>query len=202
MSESPSKSPSSLLSALKSDLVMGLLVALLSVLAAGAAYLGALSDSAESDANVEGQKMLSESNTEFLRVNQDIIQDYTMYDGYYINSGKDDDLAEYYKGSFSDDLVASMDRPDGPFDDAYYTAMYDEADTSYDAATEKFEEAQKHGNKADLFQLSVLIFAVGLALSAWASVINENSPIRPIFIVIALAALAFGLVNGVPLLFS
>ncbi|MBI4926166.1 MAG: hypothetical protein HY835_00265 [Anaerolineae bacterium] len=202
MSVASTKPSSSILNVLKSEILMGLLVALLSVLAAGAAYLGALSDSAESDANVEGQKLLSESNTEFLRVNQEIIQDYTMFDGYYINSDKDEDLTQYYKDSFSDELTASMERPDGPFDDAYYTTMYTDADTWYDEAMTKFEEAQQHGNKADQFQLSVLIFAVGLALSAWASVINENSPVRPIFVLVALAALVFGLINGIPLILS
>ena len=201
MSDSSAKQPSSLVRLLTSEVLIGLLVALLSVLAAAAAYLGALADSAESDANVEGQKVLSESNTEFLRANQDIIQDYTMYDGYYINMDKDADLSSYYQDSFSEQLVASMDRTEGPFDDAYYEAMYADADSSYDEAITKFDEAQNHGNKADRFQLSVLIFAVGLALSAWASVIREDSPIRPTFILVSLAALAFGLVNGVSLLF-
>lgn len=177
-------------------------MALLSVLTASAAYLGALADSAESDANVEGQKILSESNTEFLRVNQEIIQDYTMYDGYYINTDKDEDLAQYYQESFSDELTASMGRQGGPFDDTYYTAMYAEADTTYDQAMTKFDEAQKHGDKADRFQLCVLIFAVGLALSAWASVVREESPIRPLFALISVAGMLFGLVTGLQLILS
>ena len=160
MSDQTIKTPSAWVRILTSDVMLGLLVALLSVLAAASAYLGALSDSAESDANVEGQKELSESNTEFLRVNQDIIQDYTMFDGYYINFEKDAELSQYYQDSFSEELTVSMNRPDGPFDDPYYESMYADADATYELAMLKFDEAQTHGDKADRYQLIVLVFAL------------------------------------------
>lgn len=178
----------------RSDILLGTMVALMSVLTASAAYQGAIADSAESDANVEGQKVLSLSNTEFLRANQDIIQDYTMYDGYYINSDKDEDLTTYYKDSFSDNLLASMDRPDGPFDDQYYTEMYKDADDSYEEAMIKFDEAQAAGDKGDRDQLALMIFAVGLALSAWASIVQEDSRLRPVFAIISIVTAVFGLV--------
>jgi hypothetical protein len=180
---------------LASEILLGTLITVLSVMVAWAAYLGALADSAESDANVEGQKILSLSNTEFLRANQDIMQDYTMYDGYFVNQDSQPDIADYYEANFSDGLIDSLDRPDGPFDDAYYDAMYADADGSYDEAVAKFDEAQQAGNKANNYQLTVLIFAVGLALSAWASVVREESMMRPMFAVIALVSLGYGLIT-------
>ena len=188
------------LSFFRSEIVLGTMVALLSVLTAAAAYQGSISDSKESDANVEAQKILSLSNTEFLRANQDIIQDYTMYDGYYINFEKDADLTEYYKDSFSDSLITSMDRTDGPFDDQYYTEMYKDADESYEEAMNKFDEAQSAGDKADRYQLTLMIFAVGLALSAWASIVNEASKLRPAFAIISIATSIFGVILFVQLL--
>ena len=146
--------------------------------------------------------MLSNSNTEFLRSNQDIIVDYTMYDGWYINDGRDAEVAEYYQGEFSDALQASMDRPDGPFDDVYYEEMYADADATYDEALTNFDEAQAAGDKADRYQLVLLVFAVGLSLAAWGSLLKEESPIRGLFALIGVAVLVFGLINFFGVMFG
>lgn len=171
----------SLITVLSSEVYLGTLVALLSIFTATAAYLGSIADSKEADANVEGEKILSLSNTEFLRVNGDIAQDYSYFDNYYIYTGERDDIAQYYHDNFSDTLLSSMDRADGPFDDQYYNEMYAEADGSFDEAMAKYDEAQAAGDKADGFQLDVLILAVALSLAAWASIVKEDSKIRPMF---------------------
>lgn len=184
----------SLLSLLTSEILLGCLVALLSVMTAAAAYLGSVADLQEADANVEGQKVLSLSNTEFLRANSEIAQDYGYFDNYYMNQDVREDIADYYKDSFSDTLKTSADRKDGPFDDQYYTDMYTDADQTYDEAMVKFEEAQKAGDKADRFQLDVLIFAVALSLAAWASVVKEDSKIRPLFSTLSLVISVVGVI--------
>jgi hypothetical protein len=167
---------------LRSDLFLGALVAILSVMTAFSAYQGSLADSKESDLNVEGDKMLSESNTEFLRVNQEIIYDYDMYDGYYIQSSEgNEDLTQYYQDSFSDNLLASMERPDGPFDEQYYDEMFLDADTTYQQALDYFDQAQAAGDRADNLQLVVLMFAVSLALGAYGSLVDKESILRPMF---------------------
>jgi len=191
---SDEKQPNKLLSILGSELLLGSLVAVLSLLTAVASFQGGLADSAESDNNVEGQKILSNSNTEFLRANQDIIQDYTMYDGWYTNDGVNQENSDYYKANFSDQLTASLDRPDGPFDDPYYEAVYTDADASYEEAMTKFDAAQKAGDKADKYQMDVMIFGVGLALAAWASLGKEESILRPIFGVLSIGLAIYGLI--------
>ncbi len=178
----------------RSELFLGILVAGLSVLIAAAAYQSSLFDSKESDLNVEGQKQLTESNSLYLEANQFVIYDYQMYDGWYINDGTNDDLAEYYMASFSENLAASMDREEGPFDDQYYTEMYTDAETSYDESMTAFDDANTAGNKADQLQLVVLIFAVGLALAAYGSMLGDESKIRFFFSVLSCVALIFGLV--------
>lgn len=186
--------PNKIISILGSEILLGSLVAILSLLTAVASFQGGLADSAEADANVAGQKILSDSNTEFLRANQDIIQDYTMFDGWYINDGVNDENAEYYKLNFSDALVASSERADGPFDDAYYEEVYADADASYNEAMTKFDEAQKAGDKADKYQMDVMIFGVGLALAAWASLGKEDSILRPVFGVLSIGLGVYGLI--------
>jgi hypothetical protein len=179
---------------ISSEWTLGILVALLSVLIAAAAYQSSLYDSKESDFNVEGQKQLSESNTFYLEANQFVIYDFTMYDGWYINDGLNADLADYYNSSFSEELTLSMERENGPFDDDYYTAMYADADATYEEAMTAFDEANAAGNKADQLQLVVLIFAVGLALSAYGSIVNPESKVRVIFGFMSVLSLVFGVI--------
>jgi hypothetical protein len=179
---------------LASDVFLGALVAVLSVFTAFAAYQGSMQDSKESDNNVEGQQVLSLSNTEFLRANQDIIQDYTMYDGWWINDGVNEVNADYYRENFSEYLTASMEREEGPFDDQYYDEMYTDADSSFDEAMALFDEAQAAGDKADRYQLILMIFAVGLSMGAWASLLGSENRIRKFFSLFSVILFIFGLV--------
>jgi hypothetical protein len=177
-----------------SEWVLGILVALLSVLIAAAAYQSSIFDSKEADFNVEGQKQLTESNSMYLEANQFVIYDYQMYDGWYINDGTNDDLAQYYMDSFSENLSASMDREEGPFDDQYYTEMYADASDTYDVAMTAFDDANTAGNKADSLQLVVLIYAVGLALAAYGSMLAEDANLRKFFGLLSVVAFVFGTV--------
>jgi len=175
-----------------SEWVLGILVAMLSVLIAAAAYQSSLFDSKESDFNVEGQKQLTESNSLYLEANQFVIYDYQMYDGWYINDGASDELAQYYMDSFSENLSTSMEREEGPFDDQYYTEMYNDAEITYDVAMTAFDDANTAGNKADSLQLVVLIYAVGLALAAYGSMLAEEANLRKFFGMLSVVALIFG----------
>ncbi|HWQ45838.1 MAG TPA: hypothetical protein VN376_03165 [Longilinea sp.] len=185
---------------LASDVFLGTLVAVLSVFTAFAAFQGSMADSKESDKNVEAQQVLSLSNTEFLRANQDIIQDYTMYDGWWINDGVNAENAEYYMANFSEYLTASMDREGGPFDDQYYDEMYTDADSSFDEAMGLYDEAQAAGDKADRYQLILMIFAVGLSMGAWASLLDGENRIRKFFSLFSVVLFIFGLVMTIGIL--
>lgn len=185
-----------LLGKLGSEFVLGSLVAVLSVLTAFAAFQGALADNQESDKNVEGQKQLTESNSMYLEANQFVIYDYTMYDGWYINQDSNPDNADYYKASFSDSLNAALERnADEPFDDAYYTEMYKDASDTYDEANTAFDEANTAGEKGINLQAVVMVFAVGLALAAYGSLMPEEKAIRILFAIVSITALVAGLVR-------
>lgn len=185
--------PKGLLARLGSDLVLGFLVAFLSILTALAAYQGSIADSQESDLNVEGQKQLTEANSFYLEANQFVIYDFNMYDGWYI--ADDPEIADYFFANFSEELTASIDRSEGPFDDQYYDSMYAGADDLYDEALNYFDQAQAAGERAIQMQLVVLVFAVGLALAAYASLIQSEKRIRAVFAIASMLALVMGLVS-------
>ena len=176
---------------LGSDLVLGFLVAFLSALTALAAYQGSIADSRESDLNVEGQKQLTEANSFYLEANQFVIYDYTMFDGWYV--AEDPEIADYFHSNFSEELTISMERSEGPFDEAYYNSMYAEAESLYDEAVSYFDQAQVAGERAIQMQLAVLVFAVGLALAAYASLIQPEKRIRFVFAIASILALFIGL---------
>jgi hypothetical protein len=192
MPETASQPRHALIRFLASDLILGSLVAFASVMVAFAAYQSNLAGSLQADAYVEGQMVLSLSNTEFLRANQDIIQDYNMFDGSVVHANNPA-LAAYYEFGFSEPLLASLDRPDGPFDDLYYEEMYVEADASFEEAMALFAEGHTANQRSDQFQLAGLIFAVGLALAAWASILRPESNLRPVFVVLSIVVLGGGL---------
>jgi hypothetical protein len=192
---SPEKTekPKGLLARLGSDLILGFLVAFLSILTALAAYQGSIADSQESDLNVEGQKQLTEANSFYLEANQFVIYDYNMYDGWYV--ADDPDIADYFYSSFSFELADSLEREEGPFDDQYYDEMYADADNLYDEALNYFDQAQAAGERAIQMQLVVLVFAVGLALAAYASLVETGKRIRAVFAVASMLALIMGLAS-------
>lgn len=166
---------------LASELVLGLLIGILSVGTAASSYQSSMSDSDQTKYNVLAMQKLTNANADYLTANQDIIQDYTNYDSFYLNQEKPD-LSEYYKANFSPELTAGMARSqDEPFDEAYYTAMYAGPNQTFDEADKLFKLAEDFNTRGDQFQLVVLITAVGLAFAAWASLLDEKKKIRLVF---------------------
>lgn len=192
MSQTPAVTRNPISRFLSSDLILGSLVAFATVMVAFAAYQSNLANSLQDDAYFEGQMVLSLSNTEFLRANLQIMQDYTAYDGWVVHY-HDPELETYYRDVFSFELDASLDRAGGPFDDAYYDEMYAEADTTFEEAMALFDVGYWANRRSDQFQMAGLIFAVGLALAAWASLLRENNNLRPAFVVMSILVLAGGL---------
>ena len=181
---------------LRSEVALGTLIGLLSILTAFASYQSSLAGGDESDANVEGQAILADSNAEYLRANQLLVYDYSMFDGFFIHDGEDEFRAEYYRGSFSEALNAAMEAdPENPFSDAYYEEVFADADASYAAASQRFDDAQESGKKSNDLQQVMLIMAVGLSFSAWASLLPDRSQMRLLFVIFSMVALVLGLVN-------
>jgi hypothetical protein len=184
-----------LLEGIRSDRYLGILVALLSIATAFAAYQVALADAKAGELEVDAIKTLTESNTEFLRSNQEVMLDYAAYDNYVIGGENDEAIADYYRGGFSEALEASLDRVEGPFDEAYFDETFSEADLLYDEALDGFDEAEAAGVVADRLQLVMLVLAVGLSLGAYASLGDRRGNVALTFIVIATITLLFGVVR-------
>jgi glycosyl hydrolase family 85 len=177
---------------LGSNLVLGFLVTALSVFTAVTNYGTYRVGGNASSYQTEGDRLLANSNTEYIQATQYIIVDYTMYDGYYINRDKDINAADYYQSNFSDELKASVDR-NVPFDKAYYDAMYKDSDTKFNDAFAKFELSDAEGNREAGYQLAMLVAAVGLAFAAYASLLEETNRLRRVFALMSLIMLVLSI---------
>jgi hypothetical protein len=174
------------------EMILGALIAILSVFTAYASWQGSIADSQQNANEILGMQSLNDGNAEYLSANQFIVYDYTMYDGWYVTD--DEDKAAYYESSYSDELVASIEaNPDDPFNDDYYNAMYASADALWEESDAAFETAGQYDNRGDGLQRVMLYMALGLAFAAWASLLKEESNLRPLFGLAASVMLIIGL---------
>jgi hypothetical protein len=175
------------------EMVLGALIAILSVFTAYASWQGSIADSQQNANEVLGMQSLNDGNAEYLSANQFIVYDYTMYDGWYVTD--DENKAAYYESSYSDELIAAIEaNPEDPFSEDYYNAMYASADALWEESDAAFETAGQYDNRGDGLQLVILFTALGLAFSAWASLLKEESNLRPLFGLAAAVMLIIGLI--------
>jgi len=175
------------------EMVLGALIAILSVFTAFASWQGSIADSKQNENEILGMQSLNDGNAEYLSANQFIVYDYTMFDGWYTTD--DDAKAEYYESSYSEELTAAIEvNPEDPFSEDYYNAMYASATELWDESDAAFEEAGVWDNRGDGLQLVILFTALGLAFSAWASLLKEESSLRPLFGAAATVMLVLGVV--------
>jgi hypothetical protein len=194
MSKQTTTHKPSILQRLGSELFLGLLVTVMSVLTATINYATFQVSGTAAEYQTEGERALADSNTEYVISSQFVIQDYTMYDGFYINEGVDDFSAEYYVGNFSEELQASIDRGT-PFDDPYYNEMYAPADELFDEAFEWFDMANAEYDKEAAYQLAMLSAAIGLAFAAYASLLSQESRLRGWFALMSSLMMAISLIQ-------
>jgi hypothetical protein len=167
---------------LGTEIFLGTMIALLSVSTAVASYQGAMSDSEQNKNEILGMQNLNDGNAEYLRANQDITQDYNYFDNWYINVDDRPDIAEYYQYSFSEQLLAAIERdPDTVWDEQYYDDMYADAIVLWDESDTNFDLASQWDERGDQLQLVMLIMALGLAFAAWASLLGAESNMRLLF---------------------
>lgn len=183
------------------NFVLGFLISALSVLTAASNYMAYQSDKASADLEAEGDRSLAISNTDYLQASQFIILDYDMFDGEYIQRGVDDFAADYYKGNFSPELQASIDRGSA-FDDQYYDDMYAESNQSFADAFVYYDDANAEKEREAGYQLAMLIASVGLAFAAYASLLNNANFLRGLFTLLSFIMLGIGALQFIFALFA
>ena len=181
------------------EFVLGTLITLLSIFTAVASYQGSMADSKQNEFEISGMKNLNDGNAEYLRANQFIVYDYTMYDGWYTSDTAEKE--DYYQTSYSQELQDSIAAdPENPFSDAYYDSMYADSNAYWADSDTAFETAGAWDNRGDGLQSVMLTLALGLAFAAWGSLAKEESNMRLAFSAFSIAMLILGIILylGVP----
>jgi hypothetical protein len=185
---------------LGNEFFLGTMIALLSVFTAVASYQGAMADSEQNKFEILGMQALNDGNAEYLTSNQEILQDYSYYDNWYLHYEEKPDFAEYYEFNFSPALQAAIERnPDVVWDDEYYTEMYTIPSDLFDQSDYNFEIGAAWDERGDQLQLVMLIMALGLAFAAWASLMSAESNMRYLFAVLGIIALIAGVITYIVL---
>lgn len=177
------------------ETLLALIIAIFSILTAYAAFLSAQIDSTSTDNYFLAQSLLNEANSLYIERGQDIIYDFGAFDSFVVYENSDPDISEYYFNAMSEPAIASLDRPDGPFDQGYYDEMYEIPNEIRDEEIELFENAAHDSNRAVAYQLTVLIMAVGLSFAAWSSLASKRRLIQFVFLALSVLALLIGLVQ-------
>lgn len=163
-----------------SEIVLGTVVVAMTILTAVSGYDGSMADSKQNEYEVLAQKELTNATAEYLTANQMIVYDYQLFDGAY--TAETEEKAQYYRDSYSESLTESIAvNPDEPFSDAYYDAVYADAQTMFATAEENYVIAAKFDERGDAMQFVMLVSALALALVAWASLLAEESKVRIVF---------------------
>ena len=175
-----------------SDGFLGAMVVLLTAATAFAAYRSALTGIEGNDLDLEGQKTLVVAMGSFLNGNAELFQDLQAYDAYRFFSDADPPEAALYLERMSPRLQERLEQSGSPFDDAYLQSTYAEAEALIAQVEEIETQANQLDDKNRIYELAGLIFAIGLAATAWAALVHPDRRIRPVFLLISLTCLFAG----------
>lgn len=102
-------------------------------------------------------------------------------------TSEDEVKSEYYRSSYSKKLTTAIEtNKEDPFSETYYEAMYLEPNGMFEKADALFLKADQFDERCEALQLIMLISALGLAFTAWASLLKEESSIRMVFSVFSI----------------
>ncbi len=177
-----------------SDWFLGALIVILSAATAFAAFQSAVTGINGDDLDTDSQKTLILATTSFLSANTEFLVDIQAYDSYKLLANQNSEEAVEFLARASPALIAGLERAEGPFDEIYEANLFDDSLDLFDQVEKLEEEANLADDALRINELAGLIFAVGLASTAWASLLGPRRKIRLIFVTVALICLVGGIV--------
>lgn len=135
-----------------------------------------------------------ESNEAILDMGELYLLDILSYDQYFASTNLD--AADNFRASFSPELLDSLEfEGREPFDQIYFELQYEYSVGCLFESDIQFDLENEVGEVADQYQLVMFIFATGLAMSAWASLLSDTSNMKILFVIFALTMLILGIIT-------
>ena len=195
--ETPAGQQSGIKKILSSETFLAALITIMTVLTAVTAYQASLAGGESLTNFFISQGYLTDSSLFYVEQGQELFYDHTAYNEYQLALRRDDqETADYYLDQLSTWGYEAFERsPDDPFNDAYYNALFAEAQATLDAADESYDLAVEFNVKGDRLGLVTTILAVGLAFVAWASLAPAESRQRALFSLFGFLALVLAIIE-------
>ena len=184
-----------------SDGFLGALVVLLTAATAFSAYRSSLAGIEGDDLDVEAQKTMILATSSYLAANTEFLEDIQNYDSYRLFSEQDPEESAIYLDRASEALLAGMARPGGPFDEIYAEVRYGDGVELFSQIEDLEQRANRFDDRVRIYELAGLLFAIGLAATAWAALIGHRRRIRIVFVIVALFCFIAGLAVTAQILF-
>lgn len=108
------------------------------------------------------------------------------------NGGSDNEL-QIWEDTLTQEALDALDRS-GNLDETYYENTYTYANQLYANAELAYQTAQEYLDVASSYDLVTLLLALGLAFTAWASLLENLKLVRNIFAVMSVFLLGVSLV--------
>ena len=168
-----------------SDGFLGALVVLLTAATAFSAYQSSLAGIEGDDLDIEAQKTMILATSSYLAANTEFLEDIQNYDSYRLFSELDPEESAIYLDRASEALLAGMARSGGPFDELYAETRYGESLELFSQIEDLEQRANQFDDRVRIYELAGLLFAIGLAATAWAALLGHRRRIRIIFVIVA-----------------
>ena len=175
-----------------SDYVLGTLIVIFTVSTAIAAYLGSITDIKGDDLDLKAQNNLILGTTTFLQVSVELSEDLLSYQSYQLLKDRDPAAAALIFENEPPEMQEVLTSESNPFDDPYRDQTYQEAVTIFEGAKRYQEEANVADEQSERYERAAFILAIGLAITAWASLYDSYPKLRLVFTLLAIPCLAVG----------
>jgi hypothetical protein len=180
--------------------VLGAMVAVFGLLTAFAAYQAGIYGGNSAESYFVALTDLSAANAEYSYRDQTATQDVNLVLEWDIQheQGASEELLGYIYDSISPMGQEAVERSED-LDDTYYKVLYGWADALAENSDKAFRAAQDWDQLGDSYELLVLILALGLGFSGWASLMRADGITRYVFGVMGVIALIFSVIYTVEL---
>ena len=178
---------------LQSQLLLGALVALLTIANAYVTYRSSKATLASSTLDFYAAREMHNASIAHLDGNARYMIDLTAYSGYRLLENREPEWARQSLSRGSEDLLAGLDRPEGPFDDEYNEVRYRASRDAVKEAQLLYDKADEASTRSERFSLASTILAIGLGATAWAGLLRERNSLRLVFSISAVVSLVVGL---------
>lgn len=177
------------------NVFLGILVTIYGIVATLVSYQSSQLNDDASKMTFVGIMELTKGNDAYAAADNFVTADYDAITQMFLlwEQGGSDGEVQIWMDTLTQDALDAMDRT-GDLDDKYYEDAYASANDLYDNAALAYETAQEYLEVANDYDLVTLLLALGLAFTAWSSLLENLKLVRFIFAGMSVLLLAFSLV--------